>query len=230
MIWIGLMPTERSAPIPLLVLMTLFLAVGCANVRYDQESSPSEPVDSSLMTVQIDADGVYSIALDQLGPAGFEIKDNSRTDLRLSLAGELVPFYLTDSALIFYGRAPNSRYSRHRTYKLQIGEPGERMAQAPLTSENLPPISTISRLFHFEENLLYDSTASGAPGSGGQFFEPWFWQTIQVASSIEIEIELPDEPLGSAELSLALWGVTENHLVGLIMIWTCSSTGSLFLR
>jgi len=207
------MRTERAAPIPLMLLIILFLAASCENLSSDEAGSSSQTADSTIMMVQIDADGFYSIELDQLEPAGLEINDYIRSDFHLSHAGAPVPYYLIDSALIFYGRAPDSRYSTHRTYWLQLGEPGELMDQSTLLPEDLPAISNIRRSLHFEENLLYDGAASSAFGLDGQDFEPWFWETIQVASTVEIEIELPNEPQGSAELSLGVWGVTENNLV-----------------
>ena len=211
------MPTEKAAPILILFLIIMVLAGGCANANIDETRSslatPKSLSDYTYMTIQIDSDGLYSVDLDQFGHTGIEIKNRSSSDYHLSEAGTPIPIYLSDTELIFYGRAPDNRYSTRRTYRLQVGEPGKMMDHSPLPSAELSSIANISRSFHFEENFLYDSSASGDIELNGEVLEPWFWQTIQVGSAVEIEVELPVEPVDSAELRLGLWGVTENHFI-----------------
>ncbi len=217
MTWIEPMPTEKATPILLLFLIFMVIAGGCASAKIEETRSPlispKSPSEYNYVAIQIDSDGLYSIDLDQFGQNGVKNENRSSSNFRLSEAGTAIPIYLSDNALIFYGRAPDNRYSTHRTYRLQVDEPGKMMAHNPLPSAELSSIAKISQSFHFEENFLYDSSASGDIELNGEKLEPWFWQTIQVGSAVEIEVELPIEPVDSAELRMGLWGVTENHFI-----------------
>ncbi len=192
------------APLGVLLLASVLL-VACR-----QDPAPVGvlgPVTEGAARLAVASDGIYRLTQAEIaGVLDGELPDLSA--LRLSTDGQPVAFHVRDDAIVFYGQAPASRYTGTRAYLLEAGaaEPGVRMATVEATRGDDPPAETVPVVAAFEENRVYKSSAFREADG----IAPWFWDTVQVQSSLSVPFELPSVAAVAAELSLGLWGATSD--------------------
>lgn len=188
------------------ILFLLLLLVVVAACRREPPTPPMGPADTAVdrLIMGVTTDGVYRLTLAELQAAGLDLPSLDSGQMQLTQGGTAVPYLLQDDALIFYGRAADSRYTNTRPYLLQIGRPGELMAETAVS----PPVTTATTFTHtlrLEENHLYEARALDADHT-----DPWFWYKISQGQSVEIPLTLPALADAPAQLRLQLWGQTHN--------------------
>ena len=128
---------------------------------------------SGSAKISIGNSGIYGVSIADLRQVGIEIDDFSFPEVGLSTSGIEVPYTILDDTLIFYGAAPDDRYTASRSYRLEIGSPGVQMANSQNSRLEDPQIEWITRTLHIEENNIYDSRAIEGYNSDGNFTEPF---------------------------------------------------------
>lgn len=193
-------------PIRLLLTLLFLLPIACR-----PEAPPAATAVDQLI-IGITADGLYRLTLADLQAAGLAVAVLAVDQVHLSQAGAPVPYLLQDDALIFYGRASDSRYTAIRPYLLQTGRPGQLMAEAiaeaaaePSPAATAPVTNSVTRTLRLEENNLYHAQALDAVHT-----DPWFWQRIGRGQVVEIPLELAAVSNGAGQLRLQLWGQTHS--------------------
>ena len=160
---------------------------------------------ATAVKVPVSAGGVYRLTLEALQAGGLDVAALDRERLQLTEGGEAVPYRLEDGALIFYGRAPSSRYLASRPYILTSGEAGVPLAETEAAPAGVAQ-TAVRRTLHLEENYEYVSDAHSANGEG-----PWYWQTIQIQGKVTVDFELPPVSDGGGTLAIGLYGSTHNR-------------------
>jgi hypothetical protein len=188
----------------------LFVVLLLLVLARSRQGAGALPAIDGAVKIMIEEDGFYRISRRSLGQRAIEVESFSANHLRLTQAGRPVPYYLDDEQLIFYGQAPDSRYSAARPYILFLGEAGLLMDKAPPAAVSEPQLDLVPYVLYLEENLVYDSRAAAPGGATDAGYEPWFWQTIQVQSKVTVEFELKAVTDGPATLRIGLWGATED--------------------
>jgi hypothetical protein len=167
---------------------------------------------AGVVKIEVEADGLYQLPLDDLREAGLQLATLEVENLRLSTDGRTIPFWLQDESLIFYGQASRSRYSRYGTYLLETGMAGEMMvslsADGPETI-----VTTLPQRLHLEENTLYDGRARYIEVEQNEIQGPWYWDTLQVQSRLPLTFELPEISQEAAVIRMALCGATHDALI-----------------
>lgn len=178
--------------------------------------SPSSPAADTprqphALKILVSADGFYRLPLAE-APFPPDNGDVSWQTISLTTAGEPVPYLLAEDALIFYGLAPSSRYTKYQPYLLTWG--GAAVAQTHMASAAAQPAggaasfaASATHRLQFTENVLYESAAAAANS------EPWFWHTIQVSQSLSLPLTLPPLANSQGQLWLQLWGATTHEHV-----------------
>ncbi len=206
--------TERfsgAARIVLFAAILLLLGSACG-LRPPAGDPPQEAENFAPAQLRLWAaeDGLYQVTSAELAKNGLDLGDAlSYESIRLSSGGEPVPYLLRDEALVFYGRASDSRYYRARPYLLEVGQPGREIAKKSLEPAAGPPRQQVRQTIRLEENNEYISEARDGDGQ-----DLWFWSRIPQQSAFDAEFTLPAAPLeGTAALRLNLWGFTHNPQV-----------------
>ncbi len=193
---------KRITNIPyfITILTALILLAGC------QQQTPAGELAAGIVKIAVDRDGLYKITADDLSQAGLDIETLSADQLSLRYSDTAVPFIIADNTLIFYGIAPDSRYTTVRTYWLESGKPGQTMTETAVTATGSPQ-PTVTLTARREENKLYEPRARKDDTT-----ELWFWDTINHEQKLDIDLELPIIADGSGQLRIALWGFTQNFM------------------
>ena len=180
-----------------LLLLVALIASGCR-----QQPAPSV----EAVKLLVETEGIYRVELDDLRRAGLAVEAVDYNTLSVTENGEPVPYLLRDGALIFFGRAPDSRYTAARPYVLRTGAAGMIMEEAVSRPSDHAPLEQVTRSLHLEENYEYFSEASPFLQH-----EPWFWQTLPLEGSIEIAFTLPAPADGAGMLEINLYGATHSQ-------------------
>ncbi|MEJ2749976.1 MAG: hypothetical protein P8183_19030, partial [Anaerolineae bacterium] len=138
----------------LLAIVWFGLLAAC---RSDNPSTVnSGSFSTNQVKIEVAEDGMVQLSLADLQAAGLSVTDLDSSQLYLSQAGTAVPYILTDTALIFYGQAPTSRYTAVRPYILEAGKAGQVMAEtAAVPDSSKTPLTALPQERHLEENQLY---------------------------------------------------------------------------
>lgn len=179
----------------------LFLFASCRQ----EKPAPIGETAADRLIINITSDGLYRLPLIDLQNSGLVLTDLSAENLQLTQNGTAVPYLLEDDALLFYGRAPDSRYTNSRPYLLQTGLPGELIPSADEASTSSPTAVTVTHTLTLEENSLYEAQALDATHT-----DPWFWHNIARGQKIDIPVEISTIGDGSGQLRLQLWGQTHS--------------------
>ena len=194
---------------PMKLLLALFLSFLIVTTACRPQPEPQPPTEA--VKIMVGADGLYRLSLTDLATAGLAVDDLTTAALALTLDGQPIPYTIYDDGLVFYGRAPTSRYAAQRAYILRQGTAGPRLVEQPVPPTAAPPISSFSRHLWLEENMLYESRAAALNGALDFGYDPWFWQTLQVQSRVELAVDLPAVASGAGQIRIGLWGVTEDR-------------------
>lgn len=187
-----------------LLLVVLLSACRSENPPVVGDTAPN------LLKIEIANDGLYQITTADLQTAGWTLEELDANQLHLSQAGTAVPYHIQNNALIFYGQAPDSRYTAVRPYILESGKPGITMTHTavdPAKTANQTPIHQTKRI---EENHIYLSDTRQDDHS-----DVWFWQTLEQNQKLTLSVELAAVADGPAALRLNLRGATHNPSVEL---------------
>lgn len=183
----------------LAILLLAALTAACGSGDTPAESA-------AAVKILVEETGLYSVTAQELQQAGLNLETLDATNLGLSQGGQPVPYTLHEEALIFYGRAPESRYTNNRTYILRTGDAGLLMERSQTPETGGPRLSQVRRTHHLEQNLQYVSDAQIADRQG-----PWFWQRIQPEATVSLPFTLPDAGDGSGQLTVNLYGTTHSR-------------------
>ncbi len=187
---------------PRIVFIALLLAIVVACRCQPPPVAVNTAVDQLI--IHITEDGVYRLTLAELQATGLDLPALDDEQMRLTHGGTAVPYLLQDDALLFYGRAPNSRYTTSRPYLLQIGQPGE-LIKDTAVPPSTATTDTVTYPLHLEENHLYEALALD-----NDHADPWFWHKISRGQVVEIPFALPEVADVPAQLHLQLWGQTHS--------------------
>lgn len=158
---------------------------------------------ASMISLRVDADGMYRVTFDELHAAGFGVAAEGRERLQLTEGDRPVPVWLDDAGLVFYGRAPEGRYVAERSYVLRAGAPTAFAVAEGRTSGDCGA-TTLDRTVHVEQNNLYVPKArQDAPQ-----IEPWFGYTLRPHAPVTVDVTLPDSPAGVVSSTVRLWGAS----------------------
>ncbi len=160
--------------------------------------------DPSRLKINISETAVYQLSLKDLQENGLEIDSIDAQNLHLSTAGTAVPYAIQQNSLIFYGQAPDSRYTAFRPYILTVGRPGKLVSKTAV----IPPTDPNSRTITLEENLIYESRARN-----DETAPVWFWHKINQGQQTTLDANLSDVSDGAGKLTLTLWGFSDNAAV-----------------
>jgi hypothetical protein len=183
-----------------LILFALALLAGACQAR----STPSGPV--AAVKLMTEAAGVYTVPVDALRTAGFDLATVSPEALSLTRAGQPVAFELVgegkNRALRFYGQAQaQTAYSGQSPYWLARTTAGaaEPAAIAVRTAVPVGVAATkvVSATVRAEEQKHYDGMA--APGD-----DRWLWQSIFAPAETQASIQAPHAAEGEATLRVRL--------------------------
>ena len=185
------------------LLLLLLLMLSAAACRKDNVSHADTAVER--VNIQVAADGVYAVNRQALTQAGLDISEWDYNDLNLSQGGMAVPFTLRDDTLVFYGQAPNSRYTNIRPYILATGKKGTAIETSTAQPGPDSALENVPQSIHLEENLLYTAEARVDENS-----EIWFWQELVQGDQLSLLVEIPEIADLPAAMRLHLWGYTHN--------------------
>jgi hypothetical protein len=192
-----------------LLLLSLVGVLACQNNEpVPAGSFPSHS--SGTLKIGVDRSGIYRLTTDRLTVTGMPAWAVDPTHISLTHGKQVVPFWISDSTLYFYGLAPEGRYSSVAYYLLRWSEDvsgGPLMEPVPLLAETVSGDgqTPLRSLHHLEENTVYLSRA--APSVR----EPWFWGRLGPGLELESRFQLPYTPdSGEAALRVLLWGATSS--------------------
>ena len=187
------------------VILTLLL-LACQN---DPSPTPIVgDIQANAIKILVDTDGFYRLDQTTLKEKGFDVPDLATTPLQFEANGQPVGYLIADDALIFYGQAPQDRYTTIQPYLLSVAEDGEATPEMPAFSIPNPTTTILSGLpitVHLEKNNIYRSDAR----TENSDLDPWFWEFIRINKTVEVTIQLPPSLDGSGTLDIGLWGFTD---------------------
>ncbi len=191
--------------LPSLILLLCLLLAACRRA----EPVPMGKASQNIAVIAVAEDGVYRLTLAALQAAGLKLDALDATNLRLSHAGTAVPYLIQGDQLIFYGQAPDNRYTATRPYLLTVGDAGEQMAQTAASTASAPALDDLPQTLRLEENNLYLAQARREDDS-----DLWFWQEIGLQQKVSLTFNLPSLSSNSAAtMRLRLWGISYNPAI-----------------
>ena len=165
---------------------------------------------SGTVKIAVSSNGMYAVTMKDLRELGIDVDGFNYMEMALSTSGIEIPYTILDELLIFYGAAPDNRYSAIRSYRLDIGSAGIQMATSQNSSAYATPIEWITRTLHFEENNVYDSRAVEDLSREEPFIEPWFWQIIRSGDRFTHQFEIGEADPNDASFSVQMSGASSN--------------------
>ncbi len=194
--------TKRTMRLNYLLLL-LLLIISVAACQNEKDSQAHAAVDR--VNIQIAEDGVYAVERKALEQVGLTITEWDYAQLNLSQGGTVIPFTLADDSLIFYGQAPDSRYTAIRPYILETGKEGTATETAAAQPDSGPAFENVPQSIHLEEDLLYKAEVRRDENS-----ETWFWQELIQGEQLSLTVDIPEIADEPAAIRLHLWGFTHN--------------------
>ncbi|MFZ2360097.1 MAG: C25 family cysteine peptidase [Anaerolineae bacterium] len=171
-------------------------------------TGPAQPVDAVKLLV--DQPGLYRVTVSDLRAAGFDPTRNDPAQLALTLAGQPATMATDGSGddlqVIFYGEPRASRYSQQNVYRLSWGEQARDSATHTVAPAAGPPATTFTVQQRLEESLLY---LSQLPAGS----DHWLWQSLFAPDTYTTTFDLPGWVGGDVDLTVSLWGNTEDMTV-----------------
>ena len=164
--------------------------------------------------------GFYKLSYDQLDAAGFPVDQvnpqtfqlfNRGVEVAVQVIGEADGTFDPADGLIFFGQEIDSKYTADNIYWLTYGSStqGIRIGtrDVSLGAGDIPLSYPASR--HFEENLIYWSTAPG-----GEEIDRWLWQDLLASSSQSwsYTFSIPDYEDGPGAITIMLLGYLQNPI------------------
>ncbi len=160
------------------------------------------------LKIQVEQDGFYRVTLKELRDAGLMIESLIPENLYLSQLGAAVPYLINENVLIFYGQAPDNRYTATRPYLLEFGKPGTLIGEEIMSPMDAPVVDQVPLVKHFEENDIYNPQALNVVDD-----DNWHWETINPQQKLPLSISVPAASDRPAAIRINLWGVTHDPRV-----------------
>jgi hypothetical protein len=179
-------------------------ALALLSAACQAQATPSDQV--AAVKLMTEAAGVYTVPVDALRTAGFDLATVSPDALSLTRAGQPVAFELVgegkNRALRFYGQAQvQTAYSGQSHYWLARTTAGAAEPAAIAVRTAVPvgvaATNVVSATVRAEEQKHYDGMA--APGD-----DRWLWQSIFAPAEIQAAIQAPHAAEGEATLRVRL--------------------------
>lgn len=193
-----------------IVLLSLLVVLAACR----SEGPKNGPVRQDAVKIEVVQTGFYRITPDLLAEAGVALEPLTADSVQLFQGETAVPFYIDDGDLIFYGQAPQNRYTAVRTYLLQRGDAGVTMGETAVSNTAATTLTQLPITLHLEENRLYEAAALPTLPPAERdtsLVDLWFWETLDLRlKKFTIPLDLPQVADGSAHLTLRLWGQSEN--------------------
>ena len=165
----------------------------------------SQPDDLSALRVKllVQESGLYQVSRQDLADSHFAVGEMTTSELRLSQGGETVPFLAIDDQIIFYGQAPQSRYTNTRPYILELGKEGAAIQETAVANRKTPLVAKVPQTLHLEENHIYTAEARQEDAD-----DVWFWSELKQQEAFDLEFEIPNISDGPAVARVNSWGFT----------------------
>ena len=185
------------------------------HVRAAPQAAPIVPSasDDTVYKVFVAADGLYRLTCAQLDDAGLPTDALDPSTLQLFEGEREVDILVEgdqdgrcdpDDSLLFYGRAPHSRYTDQNVYWLRYGHaPGRRMAARDVTP-GTQPAGTLWATARYEENRFYDPRFVAADG------DHWYAADLRpgVKQQVTLHLQPVDTGVATATLQVRVVGYT----------------------
>ena len=196
----------KSCFLGLLLATLAFFSTACDNISTTEKSWP-QPDNMSTHQVKllVQENGLFAVTQKDLSHFGLEIGEFSTARLRLSQGGKTVPILIKDDRLIFYGQAPQSRYTNVRPYILEIGQQGTAIQETAAPDLTAPLITDIPQTIHISENHSYTAEARQDDND-----DVWFWSKLRQQETFDTEFELLNISAAPALIRVNTWGFTYN--------------------
>ena len=187
-----------------LLLVAIFTLVAC-NRDEQNGDEPAGELQAGTVKILVDQAGVYAVDKATLTAAGLTLETLTADNLALSQADQPIPFLIDGDQLIFYGAAPDNRYTAYRPYLLRSGTAGSTIPETANLTDAGPRLDQISYSLLLEQDEVYVSNARTEENE-----ETWFWQTIRPESTGILSATLPFVGSGAATATVELYGATYN--------------------
>ncbi len=189
----------------LLAALTLF-SISCQSLNYFAANRNQTPVAAAKgVKLLVEEDGIYSVSRQSLNRHGLGIVNMDAAELDLSQDGRSIPFLIQDNRLIFYGQAPDSRFTSFRPYLLEIGQQGPIIQSKKVPQLSAPLVNNVPQSIHLEENHIYTAEARKE-----DHHDVWFWHKLRQGEKFEASLEIPNLSEKEAKIRVNSWGFTYN--------------------
>ncbi|MCB8961251.1 MAG: hypothetical protein H6651_13130 [Ardenticatenales bacterium] len=187
-----------------LLLAAIFTLVAC-NRDEETVDEPAGELQAGTVKILVDQAGMYAVDKAALAEAGLSLETLAADNLALSQGDQPIPFLIDGDQLIFYGAAPDNRYTAYRPYLLRSGATGTQIAAMANSTDAGPRLNQINYTLLLEQENVYVSNARTEENE-----ETWFWQTIRPESTGVLSATIPFVGSGAATATVELYGATYN--------------------
>ena len=153
----------------------------------------------------VEESGIHAVSRQSLNRHGLLISDLKAVELNLSHNGRAIPFLIRDNQLIFYGQAPESRYTNFRPYLLEVGQQGLIVQSEKVPNLSAPLVNNVPQSIHLEENHIYTAEARKEDSH-----DVWFWHRLRQGEKFEASLDIPYLNETAAKIRVNSWGFTFN--------------------
>jgi hypothetical protein len=194
-----------------LTLLLSLLALAACNQSEPATVGSFRP---DAVKIEVAESGFHRLTAGSLKTAGLDVAALSAQTVQLRQGATAVPFLIDDGDLIFYGQAPDNRYTAVRPYLLELGKAGVVMTETAVSPGDQPTLAQLPVTLRLEQNNIYEATALPFLPPAEQdnsYADLWFWQKLDLQQDkVTIPLDLTAVADGSAALMLNLWGQSEN--------------------
>jgi hypothetical protein len=158
----------------------------------------------------VDQPGLYRVTASDLWAAGFDPTRHDPAQLAMTLAGQPVTLAAEGSGddlqWTFYGEPRDSRYGQENAYRLGWGDQDQGGAARAVSPGSGQLATTFTARQRLEESHLY---LSQLPAGS----DHWLWQSLFAPDTLTVPFDLPGWAGGDVDLTVSLWGNTEDMTV-----------------
>jgi hypothetical protein len=167
--------------------------------------------------ITVSADGLYRLTyadlqavglpVDSLDPRTWQLFEQGQ-EIAIRVEGEEDGSFDSGDSLLFYGRAPRSRYTAHNVYWLRFGD----TAGLRMTTRDVTPGTQSAGVAwttaHYEQNIYYDSVLPAADG------DHWYAADVRpdAPQTVTLTLMSPATGMPTATLRARLVGYTVSEI------------------
>ncbi len=203
-------PLKRLQLLIVALLVLTFSLYGSASpalAARPVKSPITVPALSGNYQILVNQTGMYRVAYEDLKAAGLDLVGIRSTEIALTLRGNPVPIYLSNSRSFgpgeyfdFYGQALDTLYTDTNVYQIQINRKlASRISTASAAPGNEAPITYYMETLSHDPNLNYNVASP--------ISDPWYFAsmyTTTTSKSWNYSVELDQFLAGVAPISLSL--------------------------